>query len=142
MLNWQAKRYSSEIQTNRIQQIERLISNANGGATLEFDFWKQGDSEQELKSAYRRHCQCSDGTVGREQRGIAGVMSIRDRKRRARILPPLPTATTMRARRMIDAMTGTELRAAAQDCRQQARRRCTGSMRQEPSCQENAAEER
>ena len=34
-------------------------------------------TEQELKSAYRRHCQRSDGTVGREQRGIARGMSSR-----------------------------------------------------------------
>ena len=39
------------------------------------------------------------------------------------------TATIMRARRIIDKMAGTELRAAAQDSRHQARRRCPGPMR-------------
>ena len=38
-------------------------------------------------------------------------------------------------------MAGTELRAAAQDRRHQARRRCTGPIKEEPSFQENAAEE-
>ena len=60
-----------EIRTKRIQQIERLISKADGGATLEFDFWRQEDGKQELRSAYRILCQCSDSTVGQEQRGIA-----------------------------------------------------------------------
>ena len=84
--------------------------------------------------AYRRHCQGSDGAVGAEQRESA-EMSSRGRKHRARMRPPPPTATRMKARRMIDAMTGTELPAVAQDC-------CHEVMRQEPSCQENASEER
>ena len=54
----------AEIRTNRIQQIERLLSKANSGATLEFDFWRQGDGKQELASSYRTHCERSDGTVG------------------------------------------------------------------------------
>ena len=37
----------------------------------------------------------------------------RDCQRRVRTRPPLPTAATMRIRRMIKAMTGTELPAAA-----------------------------
>ena len=39
--------------------------------------------------------------------------SIRDCQRRVRMKPPLPTAATMRARTMIDAIAGTELLAAA-----------------------------
>ena len=44
----------AEIRTNRIQQIEALISKADGGATLEFDFWRKGDGKQELKLYMRR----------------------------------------------------------------------------------------
>ena len=43
---------------------------------------------------------------------------------------------------MIHAMKGTALPAAAQDRRHDMRMRCPGPMRQEPSFQENAAEER
>ena len=38
-----------EIRTDRIQQIERLIANADGGSTLVFDLYRQGDGKQELK---------------------------------------------------------------------------------------------
>ena len=37
-----------EIRTDRIQQIEKLISKADGGSTLVFDLWMEGDGTQEL----------------------------------------------------------------------------------------------
>ena len=38
-----------EIRTDRIQQIERLIAKADGGSTLVFDLWREGECKQELK---------------------------------------------------------------------------------------------
>ena len=52
------------------------------------------------------------------------------------------TATIMRARRIIDKMAGTELRAAAQDSRHQARRRCPGPMRGRSHAAADGAKER
>ena len=45
--------------------------------------------------------------------GESSEMLTRDSQCRIRIRPPLPTAATMRARTMIDAMTGKELPAEA-----------------------------
>ena len=49
--------------------------------------------------------------------GEAAEMLHRDWKRRARTRPPPPTAATMRARRMMEAMKGTELRASRNGAR-------------------------
>ena len=38
-----------EIRTDRIQQIEKLVAKADGGSTLVFDLWREGDGKQELK---------------------------------------------------------------------------------------------
>ena len=38
----------AEIRRNRSQQIGRLISKADGGATLDFNFWRQGDGKHSL----------------------------------------------------------------------------------------------
>ena len=43
-----------EIRTDRIQQIEKLISKADGGSTLVFDLWMEGDGTQELKLYLRK----------------------------------------------------------------------------------------
>ena len=40
---------TDEIRTDRIQQIEKLVSKADGGGTLVFDLWMEGDGKQELK---------------------------------------------------------------------------------------------
>ncbi len=37
-----------DIRTDRIQRIEKLISNANGGTPLEYDLWREGDGKQDL----------------------------------------------------------------------------------------------
>ena len=58
---------AAEIRTNRIQQIERLISKADGGATLEFDFWRQGDGKQELKLYMRRLVPIMEDLIAEER---------------------------------------------------------------------------
>ena len=55
--------------------------------------------------------------------------------------PPPPTAATMRARRMMDAMTCTELPATAMGPPHELRRRCLWLIRQEPFCLAIAVED-
>ena len=43
-----------EIRTDRIQQIEKLVAKADGGSTLVFDLWREGDGKQELKLYLRK----------------------------------------------------------------------------------------
>jgi hypothetical protein len=43
-----------EIRTDRIQQIEKMISKADGGSTLVFDLWMEGDGKQQLKLYLRK----------------------------------------------------------------------------------------
>ena len=43
-----------DIQTDRIQQLEMLVSKADGGSTQVFDIWREGDGKQELKLYLRR----------------------------------------------------------------------------------------
>lgn len=43
-----------QIRMDSIQQIERLIAKADGGTTLEFDLWREGDGKQELTLYLRR----------------------------------------------------------------------------------------
>ena len=62
-------------------------------------------------------------------------------KRRLRMRPPPPTAATMRARRMMDAMTCTELPATAMGPPHELRRRCLWQIRQEPFCLAIAVED-
>ena len=87
-------------------------------------------------------CQGSNGTVGTERLGGRLKCGGLDCKRRLRMLPPPPIAATMRARSMMDVMTCAELPAAFRwDCRHGARRRCLGTMRQEPFCLAIAVED-
>ena len=72
--------------------------------------------------------------------GAAEMWSL-DCKRRLRMRPPPPTAATMRARRMMDAMTCTELPAAAMGPPHELRRRCLWPIRQEPFCPAIAVED-
>jgi len=39
----------AEIRTDRIQQIESWIEKADGGTIFEYDVWKEGDGQQDLK---------------------------------------------------------------------------------------------
>ena len=68
-------------------------------------------------------------------------MSSLDCKRRLRMRPPPPTAATMRARRMMDAMTCTELPATAMGPPHELRRRCLWPIRQKPFCLAIAVED-
>ena len=43
-----------DIRTDRIQQLEMLVSKADGGSTQVFDIWREGDGKQELKLYLRR----------------------------------------------------------------------------------------
>ena len=43
-----------DIRTDRIQQIEKLISKADGGTPLEYDLWREGDGKQDLTLYLRR----------------------------------------------------------------------------------------
>ena len=72
--------------------------------------------------------------------GAAEMWSL-DCKRRLRMRPPPPTAATMRARRMMDAMTCTELPATAMGPPHELRRRCLWPIRQEPFCPAIAVED-
>ena len=44
----------SDIRTDRIQQIEKLISKADGGSPLEYDLWREGDGKQDPTLYLRR----------------------------------------------------------------------------------------
>jgi hypothetical protein len=44
----------SDIRTDRIQHIEKLISKADGGTPLDYDLWREGDGKQDLTLYLRR----------------------------------------------------------------------------------------